>query len=115
MQKHNKNAPGPLWPRMYHSDCAQPAQCPCQAKDWTRPDWNMLEVWLGVVRACFLLEMVLDNVFEIQQLNETAPGPLWPRMYHSDCAQPAQCPCQAKDWPRPDWNMLEVWLGVVWA
>ena len=57
-------------------------------------------------------EIVLDNTFEVQPSNENAPGPLWPRMYHSDCAQPAVCPCQAKDWTRPGWNMLEVWLGV---
>ncbi|MDH5250817.1 MAG: hypothetical protein OEW40_17630, partial [Cyclobacteriaceae bacterium] len=25
-----------------------------------------------------------DNIFETQQLNGCAPGPLWPRMYHSD-------------------------------
>ena len=71
--------------------------------------WKFGWVWCGHEVST---EIVLDNTFEAQPSNKNAPGPLWPRMYHSDCAQPAQCPGQAKDWPRPDWNMLEV--GWVW-
>ncbi|MDH5251016.1 MAG: hypothetical protein OEW40_18630, partial [Cyclobacteriaceae bacterium] len=82
--------------------------------------WKFGWVWCGHEVST---EIVLDNTFEAQPSNKNAPGPLWPRMYHSDCAQPAQCPCQAKDWPRSDWNMLEVGCGtslgylrgLVWA